>query len=225
MWKIPLNGGPKEWEEVKQLGQEVPPTCCNFPVAVARGCMYVFSGQSGLQITNNLYEFNFDTRTWRRISNEHILRGGLPPSEYFFGAFSQGIVKKVEKNSRLQIFFGRKLVFGRKWWKIGRKKCWKSQKFDFLTKISRAQNILKEIPGNLLKIKKKNVENAKNSRLFVGNSGKILKMQEKWFQKTKNYELFSLLGRRYGHTMVSHDRFLYVFGGAADSSLPNDIHC
>lgn len=30
MWRIPLNGGPKEWEEVKQMG-EVPPTCCNFP--------------------------------------------------------------------------------------------------------------------------------------------------------------------------------------------------
>lgn len=30
MWKIPLNGSPKEWEEIKQLG-EVPPTCCNFP--------------------------------------------------------------------------------------------------------------------------------------------------------------------------------------------------
>lgn len=63
MWKIPLNGGPKEWEEIKQLGGEIPPTCCNFPVAVARGCMYVFSGQSGLQITNNLYEFNFEDRT------------------------------------------------------------------------------------------------------------------------------------------------------------------
>lgn len=25
--------------------------------------------------------------------------------------------------------------------------------------------------------------------------------------------------------MVAHDRFLYVFGGAADSTLPNDIHC
>jgi leucine-zipper-like transcriptional regulator 1 len=25
--------------------------------------------------------------------------------------------------------------------------------------------------------------------------------------------------------MVAHDRFLYVFGGAADSTLPNDLHC
>lgn len=31
--------------------------------------------------------------------------------------------------------------------------------------------------------------------------------------------------RRYGHTMVTHDRFLYVFGGSADSTLPNDLHC
>lgn len=25
--------------------------------------------------------------------------------------------------------------------------------------------------------------------------------------------------------MVTHDRFLYVFGGSADSTLPNDLHC
>lgn len=31
--------------------------------------------------------------------------------------------------------------------------------------------------------------------------------------------------RRYGHTMVAYDRFLYVFGGAADHTLPNDLHC
>lgn len=73
--------------------------------------MYVFSGQSGLQITNTLFEFNFENLTWRRISNE-ILRGSEPPPS-----------------------------------------------------------------------------------------------------------------RRFGHTMVHHDRFLYVFGGAADSTLPNDLHC
>lgn len=31
--------------------------------------------------------------------------------------------------------------------------------------------------------------------------------------------------RRYGHTMVSYDRHLYVFGGSADSTLSNDLHC
>lgn len=31
--------------------------------------------------------------------------------------------------------------------------------------------------------------------------------------------------RRYGHTMVGFDRHLYVFGGSADSTLPNDLHC
>lgn len=30
--------------------------------------------------------------------------------------------------------------------------------------------------------------------------------------------------RRYGHTMVQHDRFLYVFGGSAESTLPNELH-
>ncbi|KYM96376.1 Leucine-zipper-like transcriptional regulator 1 [Cyphomyrmex costatus] len=31
--------------------------------------------------------------------------------------------------------------------------------------------------------------------------------------------------RRYGHTMVSFDRHLYVFGGTADSALSNELHC
>ena len=31
--------------------------------------------------------------------------------------------------------------------------------------------------------------------------------------------------RRYGHTMVAFDRHLYVFGGAADNTLPNELHC
>ncbi|XP_037815863.1 leucine-zipper-like transcriptional regulator 1 homolog [Lucilia sericata] len=112
MWTLNLTGENHQWEEIEQKGER-PPTCCNFPVAVARDCMYVFSGQSGMQITNSLFEFNFKTKTWRRIGNEHVLRGvaSQPPS------------------------------------------------------------------------------------------------------------------RRYGHTMVHHDRFLYVFGGSADSTLPNDLHC
>ena len=30
---------------------------------------------------------------------------------------------------------------------------------------------------------------------------------------------------RYGHSMVAYDRHLYVFGGAADNILPNELHC
>lgn len=62
MWTMSLVGDVHQWEEIEQKGDQ-PPTCCNFPVAVARDCMYVFSGQSGLQITNALFEFNFKTKT------------------------------------------------------------------------------------------------------------------------------------------------------------------
>lgn len=54
-------GDVHQWEEIEQHGDR-PPTCCNFPAVVARDCMYVFSGQSGLQITNSLFEFNFKTK-------------------------------------------------------------------------------------------------------------------------------------------------------------------
>lgn len=111
MWTVSLVGDNKTWEEVDQQG-ESPPTCCNFPVAVARECMFVFSGQSGAKITNTLFQFNFQSKMWTRISTEHILRGPAPPP-----------------------------------------------------------------------------------------------------------------ARRYGHTMVAFDRHLYVFGGAADATVSNDLHC
>lgn len=55
---VVMQGDSKCWEEVVQEG-ECPPTCCNFPVAVARESMFVFSGQSGAKITNSLFQFHF----------------------------------------------------------------------------------------------------------------------------------------------------------------------
>ncbi|XP_067650775.1 leucine-zipper-like transcriptional regulator 1 [Haliotis asinina] len=84
MWTIALHGDKRCWEEVNQSG-DIPPTCCNFALAVARDRMYVFSGQSGAKITNNLFEFNFKEKLWTRISTEHILRGAPPPPEKRYG--------------------------------------------------------------------------------------------------------------------------------------------
>ncbi|XP_052802269.1 leucine-zipper-like transcriptional regulator 1 [Mya arenaria] len=86
MWTIPLTGNMdvRSWEEVQQKG-DIPPTCCNFALAVARDAMFVFSGQSGAKITNNLYQFSFKEDIWTRISTEHILRGSPPPPEKRYG--------------------------------------------------------------------------------------------------------------------------------------------
>ncbi|KAK3599084.1 hypothetical protein CHS0354_024412 [Potamilus streckersoni] len=84
MWTMSLVGDCKAWEEVQQSG-DIPPTCCNFALAVARDSMFVFSGQSGAKITNNLFQFNFNERMWTRISTEHILRGSPPPPEKRYG--------------------------------------------------------------------------------------------------------------------------------------------
>uniref|UniRef100_H2LV09 Leucine zipper like post translational regulator 1 n=1 Tax=Oryzias latipes TaxID=8090 RepID=H2LV09_ORYLA len=112
MWTISLQDRDHAcWEEIDQSG-EIPPSCCNFPVAVCRNKMFVFSGQSGAKITNNLFQFEFKGHMWTRIPTEHLLRGSPPPPQ-----------------------------------------------------------------------------------------------------------------RRYGHTMVAFDRHLYVFGGAADNTLPNELHC
>ncbi|XP_063153377.1 leucine-zipper-like transcriptional regulator 1 isoform X1 [Candoia aspera] len=112
MWTISLQDRELTcWEEIKQTG-EIPPSCCNFPVAVCKEKMFVFSGQSGAKITNNLFQFEFKEKIWTRIPTEHLLRGSPPPPQ-----------------------------------------------------------------------------------------------------------------RRYGHTMVAFDRHLYVFGGAADNTLPNELHC
>jgi len=61
MWTITLTGDHRFWEEVQQIG-DCPPTCCNFPVAVARDSMFVFSGQSGAKMTNDLFQFHFKTK-------------------------------------------------------------------------------------------------------------------------------------------------------------------
>ncbi|KAG1650537.1 Leucine-zipper-like transcriptional regulator 1 [Nymphon striatum] len=111
MWTISLRSESHIWDEVPQQG-ECPPTCCNFPVAVARDSMFVFSGQSGAKITNSLFQFHFRNKFWTRISTEHILRLAQPPPT-----------------------------------------------------------------------------------------------------------------RRYGHAMVGFERHLYVFGGTADNTLPNELHC
>ncbi|MGH0167338.1 UNVERIFIED_CONTAM: hypothetical protein FKN15_073683 [Acipenser sinensis] len=112
MWTISLQDREQAcWEEIEQSG-EIPPSCCNFPVAVCRDKMFVFSGQSGAKITNNLFQFEFKEKVWTRIPTEHLLRGSSPPPQ-----------------------------------------------------------------------------------------------------------------RRYGHTMVAFERHLYVFGGAADNTLPNELHC
>ncbi|KAJ0173190.1 hypothetical protein K1T71_011366 [Dendrolimus kikuchii] len=111
MWTINLVGENRQWEQIEQKGQ-CPPTCCNFPVAVSRGKMFVFSGQSGAKITNALFQFDFETHTWSRVCTEHLLRCAGPAP-----------------------------------------------------------------------------------------------------------------ARRYGHVMAAHGRHLYVFGGAADNTLPSDLHC
>ncbi len=111
MWAIDLTSSQPQWEAIDQSGDS-PPTCCNFPVAVVDESMFVFSGQSGAKITNNLYQFRFEERVWIRIRTEHLLRGSPSPPQ-----------------------------------------------------------------------------------------------------------------RRYGHTMVAYGRALYVFGGAADGILDNEVHC
>ncbi|KAJ7387099.1 Kelch motif [Desmophyllum pertusum] len=64
LWTICLTDPNPRWQEVQQSGDR-PPTCCNFPVAVVRDIMFVFSGQSGAKITNDMFEFNFWTKDGR----------------------------------------------------------------------------------------------------------------------------------------------------------------
>ena len=84
MWAIDLLSSNPHWEKIDQSGDS-PPTCCNFPVAVVGNSMYVFSGQSGAKITNNLYEFKFLEHCWVRIPTEHLLRGDTSPPQRRYG--------------------------------------------------------------------------------------------------------------------------------------------
>ncbi|XP_067940064.1 leucine-zipper-like transcriptional regulator 1 [Watersipora subatra] len=87
MWTVSLQGPhhySRQWQQVEQDGT-LPPTCCNFALAVCEDHMYVFSGQSGAKITNHLYQFNFTTHVWSRVSTDHIVRGGPQPPKKRYG--------------------------------------------------------------------------------------------------------------------------------------------
>lgn len=99
MWCIDLTSSTPQWEHINQLGDS-PPTCCNFPVAVVGHSMFVFSGQSGAKITNNMYEFKFDEKLWIRIPTEHLLKGDTTPPQRRYGH------SMVAYGSRLYVFGG-----------------------------------------------------------------------------------------------------------------------
>lgn len=102
MWRIQLpvtSNIVSRWEQVECLGDS-PPTCCNFPVTVARDSMFVFSGQTGARVTNSLFRFRFSSSTWSRISTEHILQDSpLPPIRRYGHSM-------VAYNSQLYVFGG-----------------------------------------------------------------------------------------------------------------------
>ncbi|CAH3029867.1 unnamed protein product [Porites evermanni] len=84
LWTICLTDSNPRWQEVQQSGDR-PPTCCNFPVAVVKDSMFVFSGQSGTKITNDMFEFNFLDQRWTRIPSAHLLRGAPAPPQRRYG--------------------------------------------------------------------------------------------------------------------------------------------
>ena len=99
MWAIDLTCQNPQWEQINQQGDS-PPTCCNFPVAIVDSSMYVFSGQSGAKITNNLYEFKFEQRCWIRIPTEHLLRTDASPPQRRYGH------SMIAYGQRLYVFGG-----------------------------------------------------------------------------------------------------------------------
>ncbi|KAK2574175.1 Leucine-zipper-like transcriptional regulator 1 [Acropora cervicornis] len=84
LWTICLTDLNPRWQEMLHSGDR-PPTCCNFPVAVVKDSMFVFSGQSGTKITNDMFEFNFLDQRWTRIPSAHLLRGSPAPPQRRYG--------------------------------------------------------------------------------------------------------------------------------------------
>ena len=83
MWYIQLNAtgeNSKVWIEVDQTGDQ-PPTVCNFPITTSSDSMFLFSGQSGAKTSNSLFNFNFKTFHWSKISSNYILSGANSPPE------------------------------------------------------------------------------------------------------------------------------------------------
>ncbi|CAG2052952.1 unnamed protein product [Timema podura] len=184
-------GDTRTWEEVTQAGDR-PPTCCNFPVAVARGSMYVFSGQSGAKITNSLFQFNFQEKWY---------------AQYYVSKLNNYKLDSGKNGHTINVLDFDKAVFVDSILTYCTKDCLATYSFYIF-----------HLPSGFLATYSFYIFHPPSGFLRSGN----------WTRISTEHILRRAPpppARRYGHTMVAFDRYLYVFGGAADSTLPNDLHC
>ncbi|XP_071555210.1 leucine-zipper-like transcriptional regulator 1 isoform X2 [Temnothorax nylanderi] len=257
------------WRESSERGES---TRSKHTIVAYKDAIYVFGGDNGKSMLNDLLRFDVKEKSWGRA-----FATGTPPapryhhsavvhgaSMYVFGGYTGDIHSNSNLSNKNDLFEYRFLSAQWTEWKfigvtpvprsahgaaVYDDKLWIFAGYDGNARlndmwtISLAANDFKawekvtqvgECPPTCCNFP---VTVAQESMfVFSGQSG--AKTTNSLFQfhfKERRWTRIStehiLRGappppaRRYGHTMVSFDRHLYVFGGAADSALSNDLHC
>ena len=170
---------------------------------------------SNLQNKNDLFEYKFTTSQW--INWEDHITGDLPPARSAHGAAVYDnhlwIFAGYDGHARLNDM-----------WKIdltGSQHSWE--------KITQNGNS----PPTCCNFPVAVVDDC--MYVFSGQSGakitnKLYQFrfrEREWVRIRTEHQVQSSAPpqRRYGHTMVAYRRSLYVYGGAADGILDNEVHC
>lgn len=184
--------------------------------------MFVFGGYTGdiysnsnLRNKNDLYEYKFTTSQW--INWEDRITGDLPPARSAHGAAVCGhhlwIFAGYDGHTRLNDM-----------WRI-----------DLTDPQPRWEQVAQtgDSPPTCCNFPVAVVEDC--MYVFSGQSGakitnKLYRFhfpQCRWVRLRTEHQVQASAPpqRRYGHTMVAYRRCLYVYGGAADGILDNEVHC
>ncbi|KAH9502451.1 Leucine-zipper-like transcriptional regulator 1 [Bulinus truncatus] len=216
MWTISLLGDMKGWEEVHQSG-DIPPTCCNFALAVARDCsIQKLYKVGGIQL-GPVYKVG-----GIQLAPVYKVGGIQLGPVYKVGGIQLGPVYKVGGIQLGPVCKVGGIQLGPVC-KVG------GIQLGPVCKVGGIQlGPVCKVGGIQLGPVCK-VGGIQLGPVYKPNKiVTFVKTFNRWTRISTELVLRDTPPppeKRYGHTMVAFDRHLYVFGGATGQTLPNELHC
>ncbi|KAG5840392.1 hypothetical protein ANANG_G00188310 [Anguilla anguilla] len=241
---LTLNFGPFEtvhrWRRLPPCDEFVGARRSKHTVVAYRDAIYVFGGDNGKNMLNDLLRFDVKDCSWCR-------------------AFTTGTPPAPRYHHSAVVYGSSMFVFGGYTGDIYSNSNLKNKNDLFEYKFATGQWAEWKVEGRLPVARSAHGATVYNDKLwiFAGYDGNArlndmwtISLQDReqacWEEIEQSGEIPPLSSRatcgpaslrstsseappppqrRYGHTMVAFDRHLYVFGGAADNTLPNELHC
>uniref|UniRef100_A0A8C5H8V4 BTB domain-containing protein n=1 Tax=Gouania willdenowi TaxID=441366 RepID=A0A8C5H8V4_GOUWI len=229
---LTLNFGPFEtvhrWRRLPPCDEFVGARRSKHTVVAYRDAIYVFGGDNGKNMLNDLLRFDVKDCSWCR-------------------AFTTGTPPAPRYHHSAVVYGSSMFVFGGYTGDIYSNSNLKNKNDLFEYKFATGQWTEWKVEGSLPVARSAHGATVYDDKLwiFAGYDGNARSIRVSGAKITNNLFQFEFKGhmwtriptehllrgsppppqRRYGHTMVAFDRHLYVFGGAADNTLPNELHC